>query len=296
MLKSLKWLSAAVVFLLFGLCLWGVLVGPRRLVETREVGSVANLPREWEGKRVAFISDLQIGMWWNNSETIKKAIQLLVLERPDIMLIGGDFTENPAEHREQISASVKMVAPLVQSGIRTFAVLGNHDYSMVEREDPKEIEPAERLSRELTKIGVAVLRNEARAVTLGSGGNPLYIVGLGSHWAGEDRPEQGIRAVPPNAPRIVFMHNPDTFPALPAHSAQLAICGHTHGGQIRLPFTPHWSWLTFEREGSVHADGWQPSYGAAGNSLYVNRGLGMSVVPLRINAEPEITWFTLTAH
>jgi len=295
-LKSLKWLSAAFVIVLSGLCLWELLVGPRRLVETQEVGAVANLPREWEGKRVAFISDLQIGMWWNNTGTIKNAIDVLVRERPDIMLIGGDFTENPAKHREQILASVKMVAPLVQSGIRTFAVLGNHDYSMVEREDPKKKEGEERLSQELTKIGIAVLHNEARAVTLQDNGPPIFIVGLGSHWAGEDRPEKGIQAVPPDAPRIVFMHNPDTFSALPGQSAPLAICGHTHGGQIRLPFTPQWSWLTFEKVGEVHADGWQPNYGAVGNSLYVNRGLGMSVVPLRINAAPEITWFTLTAH
>lgn len=293
-LRALKWLSAAVVFLLFGLCLWGLLIGPRRLVETREFGPVANLPGEWEGKRVAFIADLQIGMWWNNSETIEKAIELLVRERPDIMLIGGDFTENPAKYEDQISASVKMVAPLVKSGIRTFAVLGNHDYSIVEREDPKQGEPAERLSRELTKIGIVVLNNEARAVTLREGGLPVYVVGLGSHWADEDRAEKAMRDVPANAPRIVFMHNPDSFSSLPAYSAPLAICGHTHGGQIRLPFTPQWSWLTFHQEGKVHADGWQPNYGEMGNSLYVNRGLGMSVAPLRINASPEITWFALT--
>ncbi|MEO8127074.1 MAG: metallophosphoesterase, partial [Bryobacteraceae bacterium] len=169
-LRALKWLSAAIVFLLFGLCLWGLLIGPRVLVETREVGSVANLPPEWEGKRVAFISDLQIGMWGNNSATIQRAIELLVRERPDIMLIGGDFTENPAQDEEQISASVRMVAPLVKSGIRTFAVLGNHDYSMVEREDSKELETAERLSQELTKIGIVVFNNEARSVTLREGG------------------------------------------------------------------------------------------------------------------------------
>lgn len=193
------------------------------------MGSVANLPPEWEGKRVAFISDLQIGMWWNNSDTIKKAIDLLVRERPDILLIGGDFTDNPAKHQEQISLSVKVIAPLVRSGLRTFAVLGNHDYSMVEREDPKKEEAAHRLSQELTKIGVSVLHNEARAVTLGSHGPPIYVVGMGSHWAGEDRPEEAFRTVPPTAPRIVFMHNPDTFSALPPHSAPWLSAGTLMG-------------------------------------------------------------------
>ncbi len=295
MKRLLKWGLCSIAFLAAVLCVWGLLIGPKRLEERREIGAIPNLPPEWEGKRVAFIADLQIGMWWNNKGTIKDAIAKLIRERPDITLVGGDFTENPANDRDQIGDAVEIVTPLVRSGLRTFAVLGNHDYALVEREDSKKEALAKLLARTLEANGIPVLQNQARAVTLHGAGQPLYVVGLGSHWANEDSAKEAMRDVPPGAARIIFMHNPDSFPALPPGSAPLAISGHTHGGQIRIPGTPQWSWLSIEKPGQAHADGWQPNYGARGNRLYVNRGLGMSVVPIRINAEPEITWFTLTS-
>ena len=295
MKRLLKWGSCSIAIPGAVLCFWGFLIGPNRLEETSEIGTIPNLPPEWEGKRVAFISDLQIGMWWNNKGTIKDAIAKLIRERPDITLVGGDFTENPSEDRDQIRDAVEIVSPLARSGLRTFAVLGNHDYSLVEREDPKREAPAKLLIRALEANGIPVLQNHARPVRLQEDGPALYVAGLGSRWAHEDSAKEAMRDVPSGAARIVFMHNPDSFPALPPGSAPLAVCGHTHGGQIRIPGTPQWSWLSIEKPGQAHADGWQPNYGAQGNHLYVNRGLGMSVVPLRINAEPEITWFTLTA-
>ena len=298
MLKALKWLVVVLAILAGSLFVWGFFVGAKRLAVIKQVAYVANLPLEWVGKRVAFISDLQIGMWGNNESTIRRAISVLVHERPDLVLIGGDFTDDPAEHPEEIAESVAIVAPLTQNRIRTFAVLGNHDYSIEEKEEweeQKKPEAANRLSEELTKIGITVLHNDAQPVTLHDGGEPIYVVGLGPHWANEDRPVLALRSVPPIAPRIVFMHNPDSFAALPANAASFAIGGHTHGGQIRIPYMPNWSWLTFEKESEVHADGWIPDYGEMGNALYVNRGLGMSEVPIRINAEPEITMFVLSA-
>ena len=89
------------------------------------------------------------------------------------------------------------------------------------------------------------------------------------------------------------MHNPDSFEPLPSGTAPLAMAGHTHGGQVRLPFLPEWSWMTFAKEDEVHADGWIDGYGQPGNRLYVNRGIGFSIIPIRINCPPEITLFTL---
>lgn len=123
----------------------------------------------------------------------------------------------------------------------------------------------------------------------------MYIVGLGSRWAGEDDPTAALADVPAGAPRLVFMHNADSFERLPPGAAPVALAAHTHGGQIRLPFMPQWSWLNFEKDDVVHADGWihLADFGAAGNTLYVNRGIGFSDVPLRINCLPELTLITL---
>ena len=122
---------------------------------------------------------------------------------------------------------------------------------------------------------------------------PLYLVGIGSHWARDDRPAAALAQVPGTAPRFVMMHHPDSFAAFPTSTAPVAVAGHTHGGQIRLPFLPEWSLLTFVKDDEVHADGWINGYGQPGNHLYVNRGIGFSLIPIRINCPPEVTIFTL---
>ncbi|CAN5618613.1 hypothetical protein BH20VER1_BH20VER1_13310 [soil metagenome] len=91
------------------------------------------------------------------------------------------------------------------------------------------------------------------------------------------------------------MHEPATFRDLPPHTAPLAMAGHTHGGQVRFP------WLLLRRllgRSTNHESvlsGWIKNYGAPGNRLYVNRGIGFSRLPIRFNAPPEITLFTLQA-
>ncbi|MDQ3388105.1 MAG: hypothetical protein M3483_01245 [Gemmatimonadota bacterium] len=70
--------------------------------------------------------------------------------------------------------------------------------------------------------------------------------------------------------------------------------GHTHGGQLSLPFIPDWSWMALVKDVPVVADGWsRDDFGQPGNHLYVNVGVGFSDVPIRINARPELTFFAL---
>ena len=293
--KTFKWSLIGLGSTIAGLAIWGFLIGPRLLDEDVETAEIPDLPPEWEGKEIAFISDLQVGMWWDNLGTIRDAIERIVRRRPAIVLIGGDLTETPAKNREQIRQAVEIVSPLPEAGLRTFAVLGNHDYAVVEKSDPKRADVARELAQRLTATHIHVLQNEAVPVRLPGGDGPLYIVGIGSNWANEDDVKAALEQVPPGAARFVVMHNPNSFADCPARECPTAVAGHNHGGQVRIPAAPQWSWLTFVRDDKVHADGWTRNYGAAGDHLYVNRGLGMSEVPIRINCTPELTYFRLTA-
>jgi len=122
---------------------------------------------------------------------------------------------------------------------------------------------------------------------------PLYLVGIGSLWANRDNVDLALSDLPDNSPRIVMMHNPDTFEQFPPDSAPFSVAGHTHGGQVRVPGFPQWSWLRFTQKDKVYADGWARGFGQAGNALYVNPGIGMSIVPIRLFYPPELTFFTL---
>ena len=275
---------------------WGV-AEPYFIDEQSYEVQLPNLPAALEGEQVAVIADLQVGMWLANTWTVQRVVARLVEEKPAAVLIAGDFVYHVDSSSPVIAEAVSLLAPLVGAGIPTYAVLGNHDYAMPTSEAPKNTALAGAVQSALEDAGITVLQNEAAPLpTQTTGSPPLYIVGVGAHVAAEDRPEAALAGVPADAPRIVLMHHPESFKAFPADTAPLAVAGHTHGGQFRLPFTPSWTWMSYTREDEVHADGFIQNYGAAGNRLYINRGIGFSVVPLRLNAPPELTLFTLKAN
>lgn len=318
----MRYFKKIVKYVLFGLLgivvlllIWGVVVEPRLIDEKRVTAAIPRLPTDWEGKSVALIADLQIGMWLNNTDTIRRVVERLIEERPAAVLIAGDFIYKPtgtdekeetideydadeqAEVSEKIGETVEIIQRLTNAGIPVFAVFGNHDYAMMTPKDVK-LEPvAQKLKSELTAAGVRVLENEAVPLPLGNGAEAqpgtLYLVGVGSKYAGHSRPAEALSQLPADAPRIALMHNPKSFAEFPPNAAPLAVAAHTHGGQIRIPFLPSWSWLELVSEDEIHADGWIEGYGQAGNRLYVNRGIGFSKLPVRINCSPEITLIKL---
>ncbi|MGE3539658.1 MAG: metallophosphoesterase [Candidatus Tectimicrobiota bacterium] len=317
-------LKYTVISLLGGvvlLLLWGMGIEPRFIDEVEAVAYIPGLPAAWEGQRVALIADLQVGMWLGNTDTVRRIVRRLVARPPALVLIAGDFIYHPIgeqtteEAREEVEPddyaealalirrAVGLVQPLPDAGMPTYAVFGNHDYGIGWPGEVRQTWVARALEHALTAARVHVLDNTAvplrppeppdRPSASGSQGLPLYLVGIGSHLARHDKPLRALAQVPAEAPRLVVMHHPESFAVFPAGTAPLALAAHTHGGQVRLPWTPEWSWMTYMKGEKVHADGWIHGYGQPGNHLYVNRGIGFSRLPIRINCSPEVTFFTL---
>jgi uncharacterized protein len=302
-----------ILLLPLAIFVWGNLIEPRWIDEVYEKARVPDLPKEWEGRRIAFISDIQIGIWLGNEGTVRRIVARIIEESPMAVLIGGDFIYHPteddtvgealeeyekedaAETRELIAKITHMLRPLISAGLPVYAVFGNHDYAMETQEALQLAWIARDLEAALEKTGVVVLRNEAVKIknTQAEEGSPLYIVGIGPYYPAEDRVSMAFAYLPAGVPRIVIMHNPQTFAKIPAGLAPLSIAGHTHGGQVRIPFLPSWSWISIVKEGEVNSDGWIENFGNDENRLYVNRGIGFSRVPIRINCRPEVTFFEL---
>ncbi len=279
--------------------LYGVLIEPRFIIDTTHARAVIpNLPPEWEGRELAAIADLQVGMWWGNTGAIRKVVRQLIERPPAAVLILGDFLYHANQNTEQAIQTVqKLLAPLAQAGIPTYGLLGNHDYSVVNQSDPNmDYTRAFHLVEALEAIGIQMLDNRAELLDPGRGKQPcpFYLVGIGSSMAEDSHPEKAFAEIPGGAARFVMMHNPDSFQQISADQAPVAVAGHTHGGQIRLPGFPDWSYLSLFEQGQVHMDGWIDDFGQSGNHLYVNRGIGFSDYPIRINCPPEVTRFRLT--
>lgn len=275
------------------LIIWSF-IEPRTLNTTSAVAKIPNLPPSWQGKRVGQISDFQIGLWGDNRNTARRSVAELIEAEPDLVLISGDFIYHPGENATpEIETAVDIVRPLVEAGIPTYAVLGNHDYGMSSKTAKPKVEIAQRLATELEAAGIEVLENETVQLESPDSNEPLYLVGVDSLWANRDNVDLALSDLPDNSPRISMMHNPDTFKQFPSSTAPFAVAGHTHGGQVRIPGTPQWSWLAFTQKDEVVADSWATGYGEPNNQLYVNVGIGMSVAPIRLFCPPELTLFTL---
>lgn len=288
---------------LFVLFVWGSGVEPRFLLDVRSYeAEVPQLPPDWEGRRVALLADFQIGMWLDNPGMTQKALKEALRADPSLLLIAGDFLYRGDS--TEVEKVVRLLQPLNEADVPAFAVLGNHDYSLLSESGQPRERPAQYLESQLEDLGIRVLENEAVPVDVpddispneGDPSNPfpLYVAGVGSAWAERSRPAKTVSEVPDGAPRLVLMHNPVAYRRLPAHTGPLTLTAHTHGGQIRLPYLPSESWLNIAYPREIVADGWAvDSVGATGNRLYVNRGIGFSRLPVRINCRPELTLFTL---
>ena len=270
---------------------WGFAVEPHWLEVVRFRVPIPNLPPAWEGRTVAVLSDFQVGCRGATTRAARRAVAVARDEGAALALFAGDFVYQARDGDAE--CAVGLLHPLVEAGVPTFAVLGNHDYrlNLVERDPDLALAGAVEAAAEA--LGVRVLENEHVAVEPPGGGAPLWVVGVGSEWAGRADVERAFAGLDAEAPRIVLLHHPAPFLRIPARRAPLAVAGHTHGGQIRLlPFVHEIKLL-----GDAHLlDGWGPlDHGREGNRLYVNRGIGFSWLPVRIGARPELTLIELTA-
>lgn len=291
--QKIKYIVASIGSVVALLVVWG-LIEPRLLNTEQEVATIPNLPPAWEGKQIGQLSDFQVGMWAGNPGTASRSVEQMIEANPAAVLISGDFIYHAdPEPSAEIEKAVSIVKPLVDAGIPTYAVLGNHDYGMSSKKAEPGTQLASNLETELEAAGIVVLENESVAMQLPDSSEPLYLAAVDSLWANQDNVDTALAEIPADSPRVTLMHNPDSFELFSENAAPLALAGHTHGGQIRLPNSPQWSWLRFTQDDKVYADGWAKGYGKPGNNLYVNVGIGMSIIPIRLFCPPEMTLFTL---
>ena len=211
--------------------------------------------------RVALISDYHVGLF-NRPHFLERVVDRLNAMPLDAVLIAGDHLSKPDRPLSEL------LAPLARLRHPAFSVPGNHDES---RPGPP---VRDELRRALLAVGVTPV--EYRHVVR----ERFTLVGLGDHFAHRDGIEP-VLAAPADKPRIVLMHNPDSAMALPPGSAALALAGHTHGGQIRIPLLYRYAIpCAYPFDRGLHTFGPVPTF--------VTSGLGETGVPMRFLNPPVI--------
>lgn len=249
-------------------------------------------------------------MWLGNESAIADAVDKIIEISPEVVMIGGDFIYHPTDDdpndavddwspddqkraKSLVDKAVQLLEPLTKNNIKVFAVLGNHDYAMGKHSYRMIPESATILKDKLKKINVEVLQNQFIKVSVDK--SDLNFVGIAPFYPDLDNAKKALDEAG-SSPRILFMHNANSLQDISGDEIQFAVAGHTHGGQIRIPGFPNWSWTSLvpQSPDEVKGDGWIPNYKSSNSKLYVNRGIGFSNVPIRINCRPEVSVFKLT--
>jgi uncharacterized protein len=236
----------------------------------RRVVRVAGLPAELDGYRIGQLSDVHCGPHVPEERVASWVARLNALEL-DLVTVTGDLITHGSSHVEAVARAL--------GGLRAkdgaFACMGNHDY----------FTDGEHLVRQLERNGLTVLRNEGTVIQ--RGGAHLYVAGVDDTWTSRDDLERALAARPEGAPTVLLAHDPDLFPEAQAHSVELTLSGHTHGGQLGVPGVPR---LSLARFVTI----WTAGLYRRGRSwLYVNRGAGTTGPPARLGAPPELAVITL---
>jgi hypothetical protein len=217
--------------------------------------------------KVAQLTDLHHSLF-TPLEEIQRAVHMANHLRPDMVALTGDYvTLSPAYIWPVARALGKLRARL---GV--FAILGNHDFQV----DPEEITRALRAQR------IRVLRNSHCALRSRSGN--LWVVGVDDLWWEAADIRAALRSIPARDPKILLCHNPLGIRMAAAHGIDLMLSGHTHGGQVRLPMVG--SVYGRSKLGERFVEGWNR---LDGTQIYVSRGIGKVLVPLRFGCPAEIT-------
>ena len=230
-----------------------------------------NIDLGW-GLTAVVASDLHIGLY-ENGASLETIVEKINEQEPDIVFLPGDFTYHLEE--EDIEESFEALKNLEA---QVFAVTGNHDIGLT-RHFTLENDLSEKIDSIFEKYGVNVIDNEIVYVDIN--GLELTIVGLSDYWGG-DTDYTLLNNLEDSENVVVIAHNPDTAYAFPYGSnVHLVVSGHTHGGQIRLPYL-------YKKAIPTINDFDKGLYEINGIDVYVSPGIGMVGLPMRFLMPPQI--------
>ena len=262
---------------------YSLLLEPGQIRITRRTFPIRDLPPEFEGLRLAQVSDVHHGPWLS-LERVREVVRRTNALEPDVILLTGDYVYESARYIDPAIAALSEL----KAKIGIVGVLGNHDWW--DRGRP--------MKSAFARHGLPLIDNARVILTRGRSLVPqaaegLCLAGVGDLWEDIPNYDAALTGLPANMPRLLLAHNPDCAedPKFLAghHRVDLMISGHTHGGQVRIPGigTP----ILPSRYGQKYASGLVQGPGCP---VFISRGIGLSGLPIRFGVPPEIVVMELT--
>ncbi|CAM3809671.1 metallophosphoesterase [Cohnella lubricantis] len=282
MAAELLWIILCLAALL--LAVYACFIAPRRLTVTRLEIASPELPRGFEGKRIVQFSDTHLG-YFHSLRRFEQLVGKMNALQPDIVVFTGDLFDGRA--KPEGDAAVIPLLKRIHAPLGKFAVYGNHDFGR---------DKITRISGPLLSAGgFTVLVNETKRIAL-AGGEAITISGLDDYVRGRPKPRKALSVLSKHGFHLLLCHEPDPASRHVAYPIDVQLSGHSHGGQVALPFVGA---IIRTSEGRKYVRGCHrlphqpPRSGRSHLLLYVNRGIGMTRLPFRFGSVPELSVFTL---
>jgi predicted MPP superfamily phosphohydrolase len=269
------WTAGVVGTTAVALGLWAFWLEPASLAVTEH-----ELRLGWPAERslrVAVLTDLHVGSPFNGMAKLRATVDRTNAAQPDLICILGDLVIQgvlggcfvPPEEIAIELARLRAAAGVV-------AVFGNHDGWF----------DHDRVRHAVEQIGIRVVEDTATRLNTPAG--PLWVAGISDLWTGRHDLSAALAPVPDDgSPVLLLTHNPDVFPIVPSR-VTLTVAGHTHGGQVRLPFVG--APIVPSKFGQRFAAGHVVE---GGRHLFVATGVGTSILPVRFRVPPAVALLTL---
>jgi uncharacterized protein len=229
-----------------------------------------SLPAAFHGFRILHLSDLHIDGVPGLAERTAEVVGTLPV---DVCVMTGDFRFEIYGACDQVYPRMKLILGAIRARYGVLGILGNHDLAEI--------------AVELSRMGVRMLINDA--TELRSGGSGLWIAGVDDpHYYGCDDLGAALSGVPNDGFKVLLAHTPEMYEEAHAAGIHLYLCGHTHGGQIRLPKPFRGAWAAPFRNAACPQEYTYGSWSHRGMQGYTTAGVGASLLPVRYNCPPEI--------
>lgn len=290
--KFVRFAAIATAAILAVIVFFAVAVTPYRYEVNRVTIEFENLPKAFDGYTIAQFSDSHLGTYGDDTTFVAKYTQAINDLKPDMICFTGDLVNQRTEEAKPFVPQLKRLhAP---DGV--LAILGNHDYDDYSDWDTEKLKLADQqaLRRLEEECGWTLVDN--RHLFIRHGSDSIAIIGTGNYGgSSKNNPTYGkLESSYPNLNdscfKILLQHNPEVWSQIVVGktNVDLTLAGHTHAMQIMfkmfgLRLSP--ARLKFKHWGGLYNEGKQ--------QLYVNIGMGMVGIPMRVGATPEITLITL---
>ncbi|MCH1623962.1 metallophosphoesterase [Ferdinandcohnia quinoae] len=250
-------------------------IEPKQIQISQHTISHSLIPKDFNNVKIVQFSDTHVGHYFD-LEQLEKIINTINELRPDIVFFTGDLMDEPNKY-----AAANHLIPIllnVKAPLGKYAIYGNHDHGGYGSDIYKSI---------MLQSEFNLLMNNSMEILKGN--SKIIVAGLDDAMLGRPDLQATFDKIDSSTYTILLAHEPDIAPKISELGAHLQLSGHSHGGQIQLPF---YGPLITPPLGSNYYEG-SYTIGDSKMTLYVNRGLGTTRLPLRFLSKPEISVFTL---